>query len=270
MLPRDDRSVLSPEFVQIFAGRLREKWREMPAGLESRALSSDLLGLSDWELLRRWEIHREETSTPEVRGWYQQKYKDALRGRRVLDFGCGFSVDGIFFAQAGAEVTFADIVEDNLVVLKRITAQKGVAADFYFVDDFFQFRFSNSFDVMLFLGSIHNAPFEFARREVGALLDFLRPGGMALMLAYPKERYVRSGTRNFEEFGRLTDGERTPWCEWYDEEKARALFGARMNLRWSTKFGRCGDDFVWFELERVASQGRTDLPGQSTKEGRMD
>ena len=32
------------------------------------------------------------------RGWYQERYRDELRGKRVLDFGCGFADEGMFFA----------------------------------------------------------------------------------------------------------------------------------------------------------------------------
>jgi SAM-dependent methyltransferase len=236
---------------EAFAQRLRDKWREVPGGVSRRVFASELLALSDAELLAVWERHRRETSAPEVRGWYQERYREVLRGKRVLDFGAGFSVDGIHFAEQGAALTFADIVEENLAVLKRITELKGLPGEFYFIDDFFSFNFPHRFDVMLFLGSIHNAPFEFARREVQAVLNFLEIGGMALVLAYPKERYVESGARSFEEFGRMTDGERTPWCEWYDDDKMMNLFGPRVDLRWSQNFGLSKTDFNWFELVRV-------------------
>jgi hypothetical protein len=32
-------------------------------------------------------------------------YRDELAGTQVLEFGCGFGVDGIFFAEHGADVT---------------------------------------------------------------------------------------------------------------------------------------------------------------------
>jgi hypothetical protein len=239
---------LSDTVQAEFAEKLREKWCELPVSRLRRAFSSDLLKLPDRELLSVWEAHRGETSTPEVRGWYQERYRDVLRDKRVLDFGAGFSVDGVFFAENGAQLTFADIVADNLAVLNRIVSVKGISADFYLIDDFFRFHFSEPFDAILLLGSLHNVPFEFSRREIKGLLEFLRPGGLVLMLAYPRERYVRSGAKSFEEFGKLTDGERTPWCEWYDAEKVKALFGQDMKLQWSKNFGHEEIEFNWFEL----------------------
>ena len=70
------------------------------------------------------------------------------------------------------------------------------------------------------------------------------------MLAYPKERYEALGCRSFEEFGQRCDGERTPWVEWYDDDKARALWGPDFTLNWSRNFGQDGIEFNWFELTR--------------------
>jgi predicted nicotinamide N-methyase len=239
---------MSSRSPEVFAQLLREKWRELPAGRKLRMFSSELLALEDRELLDHWNLHFEENNRPELRGWYQQRYKDQLRDKRVLDFGAGFSVDGMFFAEHGAHVTFADIVEDNVAVLRRLATLKGIRAEFYFIDDLFRFAFSAPFDVILLIGSIHNMPFDLARKEVATLIEFLKPGGMVLMFAYPRERYIQSGAKDFEEFGRLTDGKRTPWCEWYDDEKVRALFGPALSLQWSRNFGVDDTEFNWFEL----------------------
>ena len=50
----------------------------------------------------------------------------------------------------------------------------------------------------------------------------------------------------------MTDGPRTPWAEWYDDDKVRALFGARFRLEWSRNLGHQGIEFNWFELTRMA------------------
>jgi hypothetical protein len=217
--------------------------------------SSDLLKYSDTALLEYWEQCKAETCTPEVRGWYQERYKERLATASVADIGPGVGLDGIWFAEHGARVTFVDIVEDNLALLARICALKGVAADFYYVDDFFQYRFKTQFDCFLCVGSLINAPFDFTRRQVAALAPFLHVGGKVLMLGYPKERFDASGARDGAEFGTTTDGPRTPWAEWYDDDKVIELFGPTFQLEWSRKFGADGIEFNWFELTKVADAG---------------
>ena len=48
----------------------------------------------------------------------------------------------------------------------------------------------------------------------------------------------------------MCDGERTPWVEWYDDDKVARLFGPDLSLNWSRNFGHDGIEFNWFELTR--------------------
>jgi len=234
-----------------FEQRLREKWREIPATRYHRIFSSELLTAADDRLLECWERSREETCTPGVRGWYQELYKEKLSGKTVADIGPGLGIDGIWFAQHGARVTFVEIVEDNLELLRRLCRLKGIDAEFYYVDDFFEYRFERRFDCFLCVGSLINAPFGFMQRQVNALTPFLEIGGRVLMLGYPKERFDASGAADGAAFAAMTDGPRTPWIEWYDDEKARTLFGPSFQLQWSRNFGSAGIEFNWFDLTKV-------------------
>jgi hypothetical protein len=243
--------------MEDMAGKLRQKWVEIPATRQGRQFSSDILAWSDAQLLEYWETCRRETSTPEVRGWYQERYQDQFRDRYLADIGPGIGVDGIFFAQQGAKVTFVDIVQDNLKLLERICRIKGVSAEFYFIDNFTEFHFAQPFDVFLAVGSLINAPFDFTRRQVRAMTKFLKVGGKMLMLGYPRERYLRVGARNGAEFGKRTDGERTPWAEWYDDDKIRVLFGPDFRLEWSRNFGKNNSEFNWFDLTKLRETSAT-------------
>ncbi len=228
----------------------KKKWREIPATRQERLMSAQMLELSDAELLEYWEECRRQTTTPQVRGWYHEVYADSFRGMQLADVGPGVGVDGIYFAQRGARVTFVDIVRDNLKLIERVCRLKGIEAEYYFVEDFFNYNFAHDFDVYTFIGSMHNAPFEFSRKQVAALMSHLRPGGRVVMLAYPKERYEACGARDFAEFGRLCDGERTPWCEWYDDEKIGKLFGEGFVLNSSRNFGTDDIEFNLFDLTK--------------------
>ena len=235
------------EFHTFFE-RTREKWREVPGTRQERVFSADLLRLDDAALLAYWQRGRDETTVPDVRGWFQDHYRDRLAGLDVADVGPGIGVDGFFFASHGARVTFVDIVADNLRLLERLSRLKQLDVETCLAEDVFDIRLPHDVDVLLFVGSLHNAPFEFSRREAASLTRWLRPGGLVLMLAYPRERYEALGATSFEEFGRLCDGERTPWIEWYDDDKVRQLFGPDFALDWSRNFGHEGIEFNWFEL----------------------
>jgi SAM-dependent methyltransferase len=245
-----------------FEDRTRAKWREVPSTRTGRVWSSDLCAYTDEDLIAYWEEARRDTSVLQVRGWFQQHYAPEFAGKDVLEVGPGIGIDGIFFAQHGARLTFADIIEENLALLHRLCALNGVEARTYFIDDFFHYEFDAPFDAFMFIGSMHHAPFGFSQRQLAAMTPFLKPGGRAVMLAYPKARYELSGARSFEEFAKKTDGERTPWAEWYDDEKVQRLFGPEFRLNWSRCFGPKPTDFIWFDLTKTRAESERHAPAR--------
>jgi len=184
-----------------------------------------------------------------VRGWYHELYKDILQGKRVMDFGSGFGIDGITFAQNGAHVTFVDIVESNLDVLKRLCRILHLdSVDFYYLNDIFSFAPpEKEYDVIWCQGSLINAPFEIIRLEVHEILKHLKSGGRWIELAYPEERWEREGCLPFDQWGIKTDGEKTPWAEWYDIKKMKALFEP-FKFDVVLYFNFYNNDFNWFDL----------------------
>jgi len=234
---------------------LRTKWSTVPAGLDNRRSSTDLLALPDTELKDLWlGVHREATTGEgfAVRGWYQTLYRDVLKGKSVLDVGSGMGIDGVEFARHGASVTFVDIVESNLQVLKRLCEIFG-APDVRFVhlQNLASLNVLPEFDVIWCQGSLINAPFDFSARESAAIMQHLKPGGRWIELAYPRERWERDGRPAFSVWGTMTDGEGTPWMEWYDLERllnrlAPATFAPVLALYFHN------DDFNWFDLVRTS------------------
>jgi hypothetical protein len=120
---------------------------------------------------------------------------------------------------------------DNLEIVRRVVEALGFRdrADFHWVADENGFEsLAGNFDAIWAIGSLHHAPFELARIQSLALLRRLRAGGRWIELTYPYERWLREGAEPFTEFGKRTDGERTPWAEWYDLQKVKQrLFPAR-------------------------------------------
>lgn len=239
---------------EIFAA-LRRKWSTVPAGLSNRRGTDELLSLPDDALRDFWiDTHREATAGDgfPVRGWYQTLYRDVLRGKRVLEIGSGMGIDGIEFARHGARTTFVDIVEDNLAVMRRLCAIFDIEdATFLYLDGLAALdTLDADYDVVWCQGSLINAPFNFVKRECAAIVPHLRPGGRWIELAYPCERWVRDGQLPFRQWGNITDGEGTPWMEWYDLGRVlRRLAPASFVPVLAMNFHH--DDFNWFDLVRV-------------------
>jgi SAM-dependent methyltransferase len=229
----------------------REKWREAPRGsdVDGRVYSSDLLRLGEQEFLSTWSDMAARRAGGEL-GWLGPLYLDTFRGRRVLELGSGLGFDGLRFAEAGVSWTFADIVADNLAVIRRVAELKGLSerVRFHLIGDDLSFAsLPRDYDVIWAFGSLMNVPFDLVRRESLDALGHLKPGGRWMELVYPRERWLREGALPFEKWGMLTDGERTPWVEWYDIEKVRRrLFPAP--LRTVLDFEFCGNNYRWLDL----------------------
>ena len=250
----------------------REKWREAPQGSDTdgRTFSSELLALADQELLAQWDAMAARRAGGEL-GWLAPLYAETFKARRVLELGSGLGFDAVRFAERGAFWTCADIVPDNLALVRRIVRLKKLDARVatHLIDDDFSFRgVTPGLDVVWVFGSVHHVPFETAQQEARAALSLLKCGGRWMELVYPRERWLREGSLPFDQWGKLTDGERTPWAEWHDAEKIRQRLAP---ARFATvlDFGFCADNYRWVDLElrdpapfdagRLAEMRRVDL-----------
>ena len=229
----------------------REKWREVPGGTDTdeRRFSSALLSLADADLLNFWEGQAGSRASGVI-GWVGPLYRDFFASRRVLELGSGLGLDGMRFAIQGANWTFADIAPDNLDVLRRIADLKGVKATFHLISDDLSFDGLEMFDAVLACGSLHHVPFDLARAECANVLTHLRPGGRWIELVYPRERWIKAGCPGFDQWGKMTDGERTPWAEWYDGDKLRQRL-APAQFRTILDFNFKDDHFKWLDLEAL-------------------
>ena len=113
---------MPPTNIPGYLDSLREKWKTIPFAIDDRVRTADLLSLDDATLFEHWEKARnasvEGSRVNDVRGWYQLVYRDWCRGRKILDMGCGMGIDCIHFAENGARVTFVDIVQSNVDLVR--------------------------------------------------------------------------------------------------------------------------------------------------------
>jgi hypothetical protein len=97
-------------------------------------------------------------------------------------------------------------------------------------------------------GSLINLPFDEAREESIAIIEHLKKGGRWIELAYPHERWVREGKLPFQDWGKRTDGERTPWVEWYDLEKLKLRLHP-WRLLPILQYRHESDSYVWLDCQ---------------------
>jgi len=215
--------------------------------------TGNIQNIPDEQLINHWNAIYQEITTGSgfsVRGWYHLVYADILRGKKVLDVGSGLGFDGIAFAKNGAHITFMDIAESNLAIIKRLCRILHLHnVDFVYLENIETISsLKTKFDVIWSQGSLITAPFQVIRSEVQALLEHLPIGGRWIELAYPRERWEREGSPSFDQWGMQTDGG-APWIEWYDLDKVfKLLEPAQFDVVFAFNFHN--DDFNWFDLIR--------------------
>jgi SAM-dependent methyltransferase len=247
--------IASDPTLRLSFDLLRAKWGQVPFGQYERRMSSDLLHLSDADVLEKWTSSYTASSTGSafsVRGWYQELYKNGFRGKKILDVGCGLAPDSILFVEHGANVTFLDIVESNVRFAERVCRLKALRnVDFCYMEDLRSLdRLLTDYDVIYCCGSFINAPLEVSRLEAQALLAHLPVGGRWIELGYPESRWKREGCLSPDRWGEKTDGG-APWVEWHDLEKLEYMLSpARFETVLYLEFHHA--DFNWFDLLRRA------------------
>jgi FkbM family methyltransferase len=232
--------------------RLAEKWQEIPTTPMGRGSSIEQLRLSDGEFLSWWEgLEREILSHPEGY-WVVEVYRDFVRGKKLIEVGPGTGIIGVQFLREGAQITFMDVAEPNLKLVERVCRLKGIeGASFLQIREFSDpLKVSDDYDAVFARGSLHHTPAEVAKPEFEALASRIKVGGRFLALTYPKERWARDGSRPFSEWGKNTDGDTTPWAEWYDTEKLLAQLSP-YRFRTLMAFNLHDNVFNWFDLQRI-------------------
>lgn len=236
--------------------KLQLKWREIPKDVSGgRMYSEKIVNKKSQELSVLYDdIVKRDRSCRFV---FEQPLYDLYKDKKVLDIGSGFGISSIQFALKGADITFLDLVQTNLDVLKKICNYKNIEAKYFLMDslDKLEELEDESYDYFFACGSLMHAPFDFMKKEMSILTKKLKKNGVIHTLSYPKERWIKNGKPSFERWGKITDGERTPYAEWYDGEKFLDLLGRdKYQLIKEYNFGkenRKVHPFNWIELKKV-------------------
>ncbi|MFA6601155.1 MAG: class I SAM-dependent methyltransferase [Candidatus Omnitrophota bacterium] len=102
-----------------------------------------------------------------------------LRGKRILDLGCGAGETAVYFSLAGAEVTGCDISERSLEVGEALAGKFGTKVRWVHGSASSLAARDSSFDLVYANGVLHHVRLSAALKEVRRVLA---PGGTAVFI----------------------------------------------------------------------------------------
>ena len=210
--------------IQNFWGRLYQSlYAENDAGLTPEILHRQLNDLADMFAYRAHMAATDMTA-------------DAIRGKRVLEIGCGAGGHSALFASRGAHMTSVDITPERVISTKHkldLLADDAPAAS-VLQTDAENLPFADaSFDIVYSNGVLHHT--RDTERAVAEALRVLKPGGRAVILLYCKSSWhywVNMWLGKATEWGgKDTQTVENPITRCYTAGGLRKLFAGMSNLR---------------------------------------
>jgi len=244
-------SVLSQKMTYSL-DKARKYWEYAPTSIgHFKTSSKELISMSDDELKRFIERSIEYRNLIENAQIYRKKVSNWIRNekcKKMLDFGCGFGQDGVYFSKTlGIEVTFADIVKNSVKLTDRYNRIWNIKTkSIYISSDPKDFRFPEVYDVIFANGVLHHTPE--AREIVKNLTRFLKPKGLFICMLYTPKHFKSRHVKTIKEYALASEGSApllNPYTDYYNLEKAKMLFKGYVLLEsFTTNKGKFGW-YVW-------------------------
>jgi SAM-dependent methyltransferase len=102
-----------------------------------------------------------------------------VKGRTILDFGCGLAEGGVYFAKLGARVVAMDVSEGQLEGARKLAAYHGVEIETRLVQGDRLPAADSEFDCVYGSGVLHHVPHDTAIPELARVI---KPGGLGCFL----------------------------------------------------------------------------------------
>jgi len=112
---------------------------------------------------------------------------DALRGKTILDAGCGTGEVSCSLAKSGANITAVDLSSASIARARALAKKEGLKNVNFINSDLADFNTPKRFDFVFSIGVIHHTPNP--SRTFDKVAGFLKPGGLIVILLY--SRYGR-------------------------------------------------------------------------------
>jgi ubiquinone/menaquinone biosynthesis C-methylase UbiE len=110
-----------------------------------------------------------------------------VKGKTVLEIGCGMGADLLSFAKNGAKVTGLDLTPKHIELAQKLFKINGLPAEFILGDAESLDMPSESVDIVYSMGVLHHTPH--IDQAIAEIHRVLKPGGLAVVGLYHKNSW---------------------------------------------------------------------------------
>jgi len=201
-----------------------------------------------WETLTRDDLRFADANFLDHETWVRPAVAamGPLRGRAVLDYGCGHGMAAVVFARAGADVTAFDLSPGYVAEAEARATANGVAVRFA-VADAEELPFAdNSFNAVWGNAILHHLDL---RRAGAELHRVLKPGGVAVfcepwggnpLLSFARRRLPYPGKDRTADEQPLRKADLQPLREFFpaltfEGHQLLGMVGRAVRCRWASR-----------------------------------
>ncbi|MFY7666541.1 class I SAM-dependent methyltransferase [Flavobacterium sp.] len=148
------------------------------------ALYSSTSGAKMVKVLQRFEAFLDDTTQTDTswKGFYLNDFRKQLKGKRVLEMGCGDCLNAAIMTMLGAEVVANDISDEPGRIIAELNASGVLPKPITYVfGDFLQYdtKEEASFDFVVGKAFLHHLTLDLERQFLEKTARLLKPGGQA-------------------------------------------------------------------------------------------
>ena len=162
---------------------VREFWNARPCNIRHSSEPVGTLGFFEQVSAKKFKVESHKLDFLNL---------DAMKGKRVLELGCGMGTDAVKFAAAGANVVCVDLTPAAIELCKKNFEVRGLSAEFYCgnieeLNSFLPSSYLKSFDIIYSFGVLHHTPNPSA--AIQQAKQFLKEGGEIRFMVYSRFSY---------------------------------------------------------------------------------